>query len=161
MKQLQMMPRGREREIPKCISHSLNLSLLRYTLGVYRRYSANQFIVKHSDSSRTLLVILLYIEPPPSYAQNLAAGRAQNLELPSAWLLSWYDRAKLRSSWRIVVAVLASRETDSRFSQRRATSLRTVTRRHLPRWPGIAWFRHPHGAPLHIHHLLSLVQVSC
>ena len=26
------------------------------------------------------------------------------------------DRAKLRSSWRIVVAVLASREIDSRFS---------------------------------------------
>ena len=92
-------------------------------------------------------------------ARNLAE-RAQ--KLPPARLLlpsGWYDRAKLRSSWRIVVAVLASRETDSRFSQRRATS--TVTRRHLPRWPGIAWFRHPHGAPLHIHHLLSLVQVSC
>jgi hypothetical protein len=85
------MPRGREREIlyPN-VSYSLNLSLLRYTLGVYRRYSANQFIVKHSDSSRTLLVILLYIESPPSYAQNLAAGRAQNLKLPVpfAWLLS-------------------------------------------------------------------------
>ena len=37
---------------------------------------------------------------------------------PSARLLSWYDRAKLRSSWLIVVAVLASRETDSRFSAR-------------------------------------------
>ena len=36
-------------------------------------------------------------------------------------LLSWYDRAKLRSSWLIVVAVLAPRETDSRFSAYAAT----------------------------------------
>ena len=62
--------------------------------------------------------IQLQSNPPPSYAQTLA-GRAQ--KLPSARLLSWYDRAKLRSSWRIVVAVLASRETNSRFSAYAAT----------------------------------------
>ena len=51
-------------------------------------------------------------------ARNLA-GRAQ--KLPPARLLPWYDRAKLRSSWRIIATVLASRETDSRFSAYAAT----------------------------------------
>ncbi len=54
-------------------------------------------------------------------ARNLA-GRAQ--KLPPARLLlpsGWYDRAKLRSSWRIIATVLASRETDSRFSAYAAT----------------------------------------
>ena len=54
-------------------------------------------------------------------ARNLAE-RAQ--KLPPARLLlpsGWYDRAKLRSSWRIIATVLASRETDSRFSAYAAT----------------------------------------
>ena len=40
----------------------------------------------------------------PTFVRTNLAGRAQ--KLPSARLLSWYDRAKLRSSWLIVVAVL-------------------------------------------------------
>ena len=55
----------------------------------------------------------------PTFVRTNLAGRAQ--KLPSARPLSWYDRAKLRSSWLIVVAVLASRETDSRFSAYAAT----------------------------------------
>jgi len=41
----------------------------------------------------------------PTFVRTNLAGRAQ--KLPSARLLSWYDRAKLRSSWRIVVAVFS------------------------------------------------------
>ena len=51
-------------------------------------------------------------------ARNLA-GRAQ--KLPPARLLPCYDRARLRSSWRIIATVLASRETDSRFLAHAAT----------------------------------------
>ena len=55
----------------------------------------------------------------PTFVRTNLAGRAQ--KLPSARLLSWYDRAKLRSSWLIVVAVL-HRERPIRSSRR--------TRRH-------------------------------
>ena len=51
-------------------------------------------------------------------ARNLA-GRAQ--KLPPARLLPCYDRARLRSSWRIIATVSASRETDSRFLAHAAT----------------------------------------
>ena len=51
-------------------------------------------------------------------ARNLA-GRAQ--KLPPARLLPCYDRARLRSSWRIIATISASRETDSRFLAHAAT----------------------------------------
>ena len=40
---------------------------------------------------------------PAAFGYATVTGRAQ--KLPSARLLSWYDRAKLRLSWHIVVAV--------------------------------------------------------
>ena len=50
----------------------------------------------------------------PSYARNLA-GCAQNLPEAALRAAATLDRVKLRSSWciRVVVAVLASRGTDS------------------------------------------------
>ena len=88
------------------------------SLGVPERPGMRDTLLFSIKKDARSAKIQLQSNPPPSYAQTLA-GRAQ--KLPSARLLSWYDRAKLRSSWRIVVAVLASRETNSRFSAYAAT----------------------------------------